>query len=323
MFAQAKLSRSSLSVDPVHDGRHKMRADRPLDRESIPIIVNLPEHGIAFFTYTWVNAASEAGAAIAIFGPGIGPEPIQARLADRKVPEDMDFSDWRIEDFSMKQDLQFGHAEVSWKGSGAAIQFDFDGFHPPYAYSANKDGCPTYCADDRIEQSGRAKGTLTLGDRVIHFDTTGHRDHSWGTRDWIAFQNYRWFEGQAGTDCSVHFWHLHALGETKLIGYVFKDGLMAELTDLDFTWDHDDKFQQTRLDATLTDEAGRTTGLAVDFFGHYPLIPHPELTLMEGAGKALIDGRDGVGWMEVAWPTAYLDHIRSIPLYTEGKRAAA
>jgi hypothetical protein len=36
---------------------------------------------------------------------------------------------------------------------------------------------------------------------------------------------------------------------------------------------------------------------------------------MEGAGTANIDGRDGVGWVEVAWPTAYLDHIRSIPLY--------
>lgn len=317
MFENAKLSRPSLSVDAKNDGRHKLRTDRPLDRESIPIIVNLPEHGIAFFTYTWVNNASEAGAAIAIFGPGVGDQPIQARLADRKVPEDMDFSDWRIDDFTMKQDLKFGHAEVRWESAAATIDFAFDGFHPPYAYSANAEGCPAYCADDRIEQSGRAKGTLTIGDRVIEFDTTGHRDHSWGSRDWVAFQNYRWFEGQAGTDCSVHFWHLHALGSTKLIGYVFKDGLMAELTDIDFTWQHDADFKQTNLDATLTDEAGRSTSLSVDFFAHYPLIPHPDLVLMEGAGKATIDGRDGVGWMEVAWPTAYLDHIRSIPNYAQ------
>jgi hypothetical protein len=317
MFENAKLSRPTLSVDPVHDGRHKLRADRPLDRESIPIIVNLPEHGIAFFTYTWVNNASEAGAAIAIFGPGVGEAPIQVRLADRKVPADMDFSNWKIDDFTMKQDLKFGHAEVSWKGEGAAIDFTFDGFHPPYAYSANAEGCPAYCADDRIEQSGRVQGTLTIGDKVIEFDATGHRDHSWGTRDWTAFQNYRWFQGQAGTDCSVHFWHLHALGSTKLYGYVFKDGLMAEVTDIDFTWQHDEQFNQTRLDAVVTDEAGRRTTVEVDFFGHYPLIPHPDLVLMEGAGRALIDGREGAGWMEVAWPTSYRDHIRSVPLYAK------
>lgn len=315
MFEISTLSRPSLSVDAVHDGRHKLRADRPLDRESIPIIVNLPEHGIAFFTYTWVNCQGMAGAVLAIFGPGVGGEPIQIGLPDRPVPADMDFSDWRIEGFTMKQDLQFGHAEVSWQGEGAAIDFTFDAFHPPYAYSANAEGCPAYCADDRIEQSGRVQGTLTIGDRTIEFDATGHRDHSWGTRDWLAFQNYRWFQGQAGTDCSVHFWHLHALGSTKLLGYVFKDGLMAEVTGLDYTWEHDGDFNHRQLDAVLTDEAGRTTTVTVDFFGHYPLVPHPDLVLMEGAGRALIDGREGAGWMEVAWPTAYLDHIRAVPNY--------
>ncbi len=55
-------------------------------------------------------------------------------------------------------------------------------------------------------QGKHVKGTLTLGDGKIKCDTTaGHRDHSWGTRDWLAFQHYRWFQGQTGTDCSVHF----------------------------------------------------------------------------------------------------------------------
>jgi hypothetical protein len=318
MFDNATLSRPTLAVDPVNDGRHKLNRERPLDRESIPIIVNLPDEKIAFFTYTWVDRLGQAGAVLAIFGPGIGDAPIQIGLPDRPVPDDMDFSDWTIEGFNMKQDLKFGHAEVSWKSAGVSLDFTFDGFHPPYAYSANAEGCPAYCADDRIEQSGRVKGTLTLGDRTISFDTTtGHRDHSWGTRDWLAFQNYRWFQGQAGTDCSVHFWHLHVLGSTKLYGYVFKDGLMAEITGIDFTWQHDEAFNQKVLDATLTDEAGRSTTVHVDFFGTFPLVPHPELVLMEGGGSATIDGRKGAGWMEVAWPKAYLDHIRTVPQYKQ------
>ena len=317
MFENARLSRATLAVDPVHDGRHKLRGDRPLDRESIPILVNLPEEHIAFFTYTWVNSAGDAGAVLAIFGHGVGDAPIQIGLPDRRVPDDMDFSDWTIEGFSMKQDLKFGHADVSWQSEGVSLNFTFDGFHPPYAYSANAEGCPAYCADDRIEQSGRVRGTLTIGERVINFDATGHRDHSWGTRDWLAFQNYRWFHGQVGADCAVHFWHLHALGSTKLYGYVFKDGLMAEVSDIVFTWQHDEQFRQTVLDATLTDEAGRSTAVHVDFFGQFPLVPHPELILMEGAGNAVIDGRAGAGWMEVAWPRAYLDHIGSVPIYKQ------
>lgn len=317
MFENAVLARPELSVDPRHDGRHKLDPARPFNRESIPIIVNLPEHGIAFFTYTWVNARGEAGAAIAIFGPGVGPEPIQARLPDRPVPDDMDFSDWRIDGFSMKQDLKWGRAEVKWDSPQATFDFVFEGYHPPYAYSANVEGCPLYCADDRIEQSGRVKGTVRIGDRTIEFDGFGHRDHSWGTRDWVAFQNYRWCMAQAADDTSVHFWHLHALGSTKLLGYVFKDGVMAEVTALDVSWTHDEQFLQRSLDATLTDEKGRTTKLSIEFTGHYPLIPDPAVTLMEGNGRAAIDGKQGVGWVEVAWPTAYLEHIRSIPLYAQ------
>src|SRR5690606_38770823 len=102
------------------------------------------------------------------------------------------------------------------------IDFTFQGFHPPYAYGSNVLGCPKYCADDRIEQSGTVKGSITLGSKIIYFDTTSHRDHSWGSRDWKAFLNYRWFHGQVGDQIAVHFWHLHALGRTDLYGYVFK-----------------------------------------------------------------------------------------------------
>ena len=42
---------------------------------------------------------------------------------------------------------------------------------------------------------------------------------------------------------------------------------------------------------------------------HYRLVPDPALHLNEGAGRAIIDGKSGVGWMEMAWPADYLEHI--------------
>ncbi|GGY90045.1 DUF7064 domain-containing protein [Novosphingobium colocasiae] len=317
-FAGITLTRPELTLDAVHDGRHALSTAIANDRESIPLLAHLPEEGIAFFTYTWVNAASEAGAAVCLFGPGVGPEPIVIGLPDRPVPADMNFSEWKIEGFEMKHDLQFGTARFHFADDRVALDFTFEGAHPPYAYAGSAGGCPSYCATNRIEQSGRVWGTLTLAGRTIAFDTTGHRDHSWGTRDWKAMQNYRWFQGQAGPGVSVHFWHLNALGQTRLIGYVFKDGVMAEVTGLDFDLAFDDRFLQRSLTATITDDAGRTTSLAAEFYAHAPLIPSPDLVLNEAAATITVDGKPGVGWLECAWPTDYLAHIRANPAYAQG-----
>lgn len=308
-MASVLLARPQLTVDQVHDGRHRL-GDEAFARESIPYLVTLPEEEIAFFTYSWVNRESMAGAILVVFGPGVGPTPVQIRLPDRPVPADMDFSDWRIDGFTMRQDLKFGVADISWQSEDASVEFRFEAYHPPYAYGSHADGCPRYCAINRIEQSGRVVGRLTLGGREINFDTTGHRDHSWGTRDWQAMQHYKWFQGQAGPDVSVHFWDLQALGRSELRGYVFKDGLMAEVTGVDIDWRHGPDYLHTGYDCVVHDEAGRRTDISVEVFAHYALIPDPSLVLNEGAGRAVIDGKPGVGWLEVAWPTGYLDHIR-------------
>src|SRR3546814_8828604 len=92
-------------------------------------------------------------------------EAITGYLPDRPVPRDMNFDAWQIEGFSMRQDLAFETAEVRWEGPEASVDFRFEAFHPPYAYSTPAGGCPPYAADDRIEQSGRITGTLRIGDR--------------------------------------------------------------------------------------------------------------------------------------------------------------
>jgi hypothetical protein len=311
MFSPTQLASPSLTIDAVHDGRHKLGV-RPLARESIPYIVVLPEEQIAFFTYTWVSKDSVAGAALAIFGPGVGGPPVQQRLADRPVSMEMDFDRWEIEGFSMAHDLRFDRARVHWETPEARIDFDFEASHPPYAYGSHPRGCPPYAADNRIEQSGRVKGTLALGKRNISFDATGHRDHSWGVRDWYAMQHYEWFVGQAGDDISVHFWHIQALGRTEVRGYVYKDGLMAPVTAVDVEVEFDKDYWQHRYAAKLTDEAGRVTIVTTEVFGHYTLVPDPGFHLRESGGRSTIDGKRGVGWMEVAWPAAYLEHLAKV-----------
>ena len=122
MYDDIRLSRPGLAVDTIHDGRHKLEKVA-FSRESIPYTLHIPELKIAAFTYTWVNSDSEAGAAIALYGPGVGEKPFQERIADRKVDENMDFSDWQIETFSMKQDLNFRKADVGVKKFRASVTY--------------------------------------------------------------------------------------------------------------------------------------------------------------------------------------------------------
>jgi len=307
-FEGITLTRENLRVEDVHDGRHAL-ADRPLMRESIPYCVVLPEEKIGFITYFWVDKESLAGAALGLWGPDIGKKPIQVRLRDRPVPNDMNFDAWQIDGFSMQQDLKFGTAHIRWESAEAELDFSFEAFHPPYAYSSHKHGSPSYASDDRIEQSGRVIGTLKIGGRTIAMDTTGHRDHSWGTRDWGALHFHRWLHAQVGDEVSVHFWEFYALGQRQVRGYVFKDKVMAELTELDFHWQGDDLLNQTSFQCTVRDDAGRETRLEADVFGVCPLIPDPNYVLNEGAAVVKVDGRSGAGWVEMGWPASYLRHV--------------
>ena len=314
MSKEITLARPDLAVPAVHDGRHKID-DRPFVRESVPYMVILPDAGITFFTQCWVDHGGDAGAMLAIFGPAIGPEPLNLRLANRQVPSDMNFSDWRIDSFRMEQDLKFRHARVRWESEEASLDLSFEAIHPPYQYSTNARGCPPYAATDRIEQSGWVNGRLVVRGKEYRFDTTGHRDHSWGRRDWRAMQHYKWFMGQARPDVAVHFWQLNALGNTELRGYVAKDGLMAEVTAVKVEWHHDKAFRPSSYSALVHDEAGRETSITAEVFAHFPLVFDPAVVLNESGGRGTIDGEQGVAWLEMCWSAEYVDHILSSGLY--------
>jgi hypothetical protein len=64
-----------------------------------------------------------------------------------------------------------------------------------------------------------------------------------------------------------------------------------------------------RFAGRVLDEAGRTTTLSGEIYARYAMVPHPEFVLKEGAARAVIDGRAGLGWIEQGWPKAYLDHV--------------
>ncbi|MDB5985813.1 MAG: hypothetical protein JWR16_866 [Nevskia sp.] len=303
-------NRSVPVLDPVNDGRHQLK-EGPLERESVPYVMVLPEHKIATFSYTWVNKQNRAGSLFVVFGPGVGDQPIVESIDEIEMTSEHNFDDWRVGKVHLKQDLKLQTAQLHVDGERVGIDLRFDAAHPAYAYGFHPEGCPNYAATNRLEQAGRMRGTLRVDGRRIEFDTTGARDHSWGTRDWEAPQHWKWLHAQAGPELCVHFWQIQARGRTDLRGYVLRDGRMAEVDSVHIDFSNDAQYRQTGIDALVHDTAGRTTRVAGSFFAHFPLVPGPHTTLNEGALSCEIDGKAGLGWVEFMWPTAYLDYLRS------------
>ena len=311
MIDRSVLANPNLWLEPEHDGRHALR-DAPFTRESIPYILSLPEAGIGAFVYTWVDRQNVAGFACAIFGPGVPNGPIVGRVDGVKVPADQNFDHWTVADFTLKQDLTLDKASFSWKGERASIDLAFEAIHPAYSYASDPRGCWPFMADNRMEQSGTAKGSITIDGRVITVDTTCHRDHSWGTRDWEYAQHWKWLVSQSGTDTSVHVFQMIVRGRVDLRGYVFKDGLMSEVVGFECDFELDDLLRQQWLQGTVTDAIGRKTIIDAKTVAVQLLPPEPTTALYEAPLSLTIDGKPGVGWVEFMWPMAQVERAKAL-----------
>jgi len=307
------LANPKLFVDPVHDGRHALR-DAPLMRESIPYVLCLPDEKIGAFFYTWVSRDSVAGFACAIFGPGVPGGPIIERIDNIAVPAQQNFNNWKVGRFQMQHDLEMYGARVEWSSEKASVAFNFEAIHPCYGYGNDPRGCPSFLADDRTEQAGRITGTLTLGGKTIKLDTTGHRDHSWGARDWDMAHHWKWLVAQAGPNVAIHVFQIFVRGRIELRGYVYKDNLLSEVTGFDCDFELDRELRQKNLSGMITDALGRKTRFAGDVFGVQLLPPEPQVALYEGAMSIVIDGKPGTGYVEFKWPTSDVEHAKRSPL---------
>jgi hypothetical protein len=297
-------------MDLIHHSRHQLRREA-LQRESLAYMFQLPDDGVAGYLYSWVDGESVAGSALFMYGPGIGEEPIEHLVTGHPVPYDMSFDDFRVGGMHTRHQPDPEVAEITYTSDTINIEYRFEATHPAYAYSNHPDGSPSFIADDRLEQSGHISGVIHLPDRDIPFDGMGHRDHSWGTRHWGIAQHWKWCETQAGPDLAVHFMELHAMGNRIIHGYVWRDGQMGELTDLDVTYEFDEDFWHTSAVAVVTDEHDRVTTMKGEVFARYLMTPHPESSNHEGSMRLTIEDVPGVGHLEMQWQRGYLDYIKN------------
>jgi hypothetical protein len=305
---------SVAAIDPAHDNRHRLQS-RPDARESWALLLSLPQERLGLILYTWVTAASVAGAALMVYGPRVGERPVFELVDGIQVPLEQDFDDWQVGPVTWSHPEPLRRAVASFAGEQAGLRYDFEALHPAYNFASHGDGCPWYMADDRFEQGGRARGELRLGASTISFETTGQRDHSWGTRNWGGTQHWKWIYGHAGPETSFHLFESNSLGRHELRGYVFREGQMSELRELsEVTFELNAKgLMQRSYAATLHDHAGRATRVEMETHSSFVFEPHADIILNETGMSLLIDGAPGNGHVEMAWPPAYVARATSDP----------
>ncbi len=291
---------------PADDYRHRPPDGRK-GRDSLYFNLLLPDAGLAVFVYTWVDQAGTAGRLVTAWGPQ--PRPLAFEIVHGVAMGDADFDDWQLAGLRLEHQEPLRTAGIRYTGERIQLDYDFEGSHPPFDYSRNAGGCPQWMAVNRLEQAGRARGELRLGDQVIAFDQPAHRDHSWGRRNWRMPQHWKWVVAQTPSGQALNLFQWVVRGETGTNGYVLRDGEPAALVEAHCQARYDDDMTSRSLRATLIDEAGGQTELVLDRYGTVPLPVGSDTVLNEAACRGSIDGEPGWGQFETQWPASYVAHL--------------
>jgi len=267
----------------------------------------VPEEGLGFQAYLYLSGAGKAGFNVAAWGADEAPLIIDR--VEGTVPASMDFDDFSLSGLNVSQTTLGGPTRVRYQSERVRLDFVFEGRHPPFSYRQNPDGLPAWFALNRYEQTGWIKGELVFDGRRIALDRIGHRDHSWGTRDWSAPQHWKWFVAYTPDGSRmINGWIWISRGEWGFAGYVVKDGVTRPIAHIRQQADYGADMRQRRLRAQITDTSGAVTELTLECFGVLKL-PAGDVMIMEGACIATIDGLTGAGQFETQWSQAYLDQL--------------
>lgn len=297
---------ASPALTDADDRRHRLE-ESPLSRESLIFLLFLPEEHLGVIAYTWVDGTNRAGSMGLVFGEE-DERFAQFHTEGVDVGPDADFDDWTVGAVSVRHGAPHQDAHVTFEHDGVSLDYHFEATTPAFSYHDNPGGCPKWLADNRLEQSGRVRGTLTIGDRVVPFDTTGHRDHSWGSRDWTAIHHYKWVNIQSGDDIAINFMHGMALDQLWELGYVDKDGTQSPIVSIDAHLDRDlDLYSYTAARFTLVDELGRTTEIESDG-GRTSVAVWPAggLESHDAGGYCTVDGTRALMHVEEGWDPQFV-----------------
>ncbi len=131
--------------------------------------------------------------------------------------------DWKIEIKERKYQLEY-----NWRAR-----------FPTYEYPGGWQ-IPGILEQQHYEQSGKVKGIVTLkeGDKRT-IDGFGHRDHSWGVRDWVKIDEWYWTSVQfENGKMALNCWLNKVQNKSYFHGFFSSINKNTAITDIKVTTEH-------------------------------------------------------------------------------------
>jgi hypothetical protein len=287
---------------------HPIAPDVPHGRESFAWAVPVPEEGLLAFLYMSRDADTGRYGRMVAIADGMSGETLYRDVAtDVGMDEGEDFDDCRVAGLHLRQPEPLITAELGYAADGVRVEVAMRALHEPFSWHDNRDGCADWIATDRYEQSVATRGVIEVAGRTVRFDSMGHRDHSWGPRDWRPMQHWKWMNAATPDGAtSLHAFVIFALGDRLVNGYANRDGVLTPLTAIDVRQELDlDTMLHRRVRATCTDENGRE--MVLDATGVAGLgVPARHMRMNEVACTATLDGAPAFAHVEMGWPETYI-----------------
>jgi hypothetical protein len=294
---------------PGDDRRHRPEPGGRM-RDSLFWELIMPEEQLGMQIYLYLTDRGRTGYNVVVWGERHA-EPIALKLETGLVDDSADLDAFSFNGLTLKQPELRKSCEVQFRSDDVNIDFNFEAIHDAFSYHSNPDGLPEWFAQNRLEQTGHVTGFLEVGPRRIEWDRIGHRDHSWGVRDWGVPHHWKWFVGYTEAGRVVNGWIWIAYGEWGFGGYVVKNRVTIPVRTIEHRAEYDDDMTQRRLEADLLDITGEVTHLTMDSYGAVRLPTHDPMAtvITEAACTVTIDGEAGAGQFETHWSGPYLNYL--------------
>lgn len=135
---------------------------------------------------------------------------------------------------------------------------------------------PAMMKANHYEQSGTARGTLTLDGKATEISGFGQRDHSWGVRDMRAPANWRWLSCQFGDDLCFNATQVDVLGMRVQGGFVLYGGVTEALESWRYEAKRSSSYWPDALEIVLTAKSGAQFALEAEVTTALPVIAPTE-----------------------------------------------
>src|SRR4051794_12149820 len=211
--------------------------------------------------------------------------------------------------FTLREPLARWHIGLSGRD---AVDLAWTAFHEPHDYHAGLKALGAADEDlalapSHFEQCGTVRGEVRLGGRSFEIDGLGHRDKSWGARDWNGITGWEWLTAHFGEDLAFNatVWSPPGADATIPGGFVTRDGSNRALvaTAVDYEWTRL-RHVPRRATITFTDERGEDYTVRATALAQFPLFKKG-LFIQETHARFELDlggeTRTGIGVLEHAW----------------------